>query len=42
MHSPVKSHSTFATVRCDVFLLAGYGHSHFVRQGSFLGAREFA
>jgi hypothetical protein len=34
--------STFATVCCDVFLQAGYGHGHLVRQGSFLGAREFA
>ena len=33
--------STFATVRRDVFLQAGYGHGHFIRQGPLLGAREF-
>jgi hypothetical protein len=32
--------STFATVGCDVFLQAGYGHCHLVRQVSFLLPRE--
>ena len=32
----------FATVTCNVFLKAGDGHSHLVRQASFLLPREFA
>jgi hypothetical protein len=32
----------FATMGCKVFLQAGDGHGHLVRQGSFLSAREFA
>ena len=35
-----ENRSAFATVCGDMFLQAGYGHGHFVRQGSLLGARE--
>jgi hypothetical protein len=33
---------TFATVGCQVFLQAGDGHGHFVRQAPFLESRELS
>jgi hypothetical protein len=36
----LQNSSPFATVSCDVFLQAGYGHGHLVRQGTFLGAHK--
>ncbi len=39
---PLHKGSTFATVGCGVFLQAGDGHGHLVRQAPFLLAREFA
>jgi len=37
---PERASPAFATVSCKVFLQAGYGHGHLVRQGSFLATRE--
>ncbi len=36
---PLHKGSTFATVGCGVFLQAGDGHGHLVRQAPFLGPR---
>jgi len=38
----LENHSTLATVSCNVFLQAGDGHRHFVRQAPFLLPRELA